>query len=42
MIAVGASNKVIAAVLGVAESTIKMRITAVFKTLGAAAEHRPR
>ena len=34
MIAVGASNKVIAADLGVAESTIKMHITAVFKTLG--------
>jgi DNA-binding NarL/FixJ family response regulator len=34
MIAAGASNKVIAADLGIAESTIKMHITAVFKALG--------
>jgi DNA-binding NarL/FixJ family response regulator len=34
MIASGASNKVIAADLGIAESTIKMHVTAVFKTLG--------
>ena len=34
MIAAGASNKVIAADLGISESTIKMHITAVFKTLG--------
>ncbi|MDX2476542.1 MAG: response regulator transcription factor [Gammaproteobacteria bacterium] len=34
MIAAGASNKLIAADLGISESTIKMHITAVFKTLG--------
>lgn len=34
MIAAGASNKVIAAELGISESTIKMHTTAVFKALG--------
>jgi len=34
MIAAGASNKVIAAELEIAESTIKMHVTAIFKALG--------
>jgi DNA-binding NarL/FixJ family response regulator len=34
MIAAGAPNKLIAADLGISESTIKMHITAVFKALG--------